>query len=185
VKEAETEEVRFYGYSLNLHQTTRRHIPENGTIQWRCCTLFYYAVNNSGYIVPCDWRIVYNEWERMGKEAVLVCFSLHRESREPRQVNKYLAPSYLLRVDIKLLGNWLAYYLPCLKIWASKSPHGARYLFTCLASLLAPCKPALKVHLLFEPEYVMMRAGNLTEEKPYISMTEFPTGICTLEVCWK
>jgi hypothetical protein len=34
-----------------------------------------------------------------------------------------------------------------------------------------------EVRLLYEPQYVILRVGNLTEEKSRASMSEFPTGV--------
>jgi hypothetical protein len=36
---------------------------------------------------------------------------------------------------------------------------------------------ARKVHLLWEPRYVILRVGNLTEEKTLVSVFEFPTDL--------
>jgi hypothetical protein len=33
------------------------------------------------------------------------------------------------------------------------------------------------VRLIYEPDYVMLRVGNLTEENVDVSMYEFPTGL--------
>jgi hypothetical protein len=43
----------------------------------------------------------------------------------------------------------------------------------------------VKVHPLYEPEYVIYRVANLTEEKSYVCISKFPTDVLRLEVCRK
>jgi hypothetical protein len=42
----------------------------------------------------------------------------------------------------------------------------------------------IKVHLQYDPRYVIPRVGNLTEEKSIVSIVEFPTGICVETKFW-
>jgi hypothetical protein len=42
-----------------------------------------------------------------------------------------------------------------------------------------------KLHLLYEPGYITLRVGNITEEKSRVGMSEFPTGVSIPEVCSK
>jgi hypothetical protein len=41
-----------------------------------------------------------------------------------------------------------------------------------------------KVHLLYEPQYVIACVGNFTEQK-FLCKFTFPTGVWIMEVCWK